>query len=57
MTTLTTTMQKINNLVEDKSFRESVLEICKENGCSVKEWNEFKWAIILRFATHVVCNK
>jgi hypothetical protein len=57
MTTLTTTMQKINNLVEDKSFRESVLEICKENGCSAKEWNEFKWAIILRFATHVVCNK
>ncbi len=57
MTTLTTTMQEINNLVEDKSFRESVLEICKENGCSAKEWNEFKWAIILRFATHVVCNK
>jgi hypothetical protein len=57
MTTLTTTMQEINNLVEDKSFRELVLEICKENGCSAKEWNEFKWAIILRFATHVVCNK
>ena len=48
---------EINNLVENKSFRESVLEICKENGCSAKEWNEFKWAIILRFATHVVCNK
>jgi hypothetical protein len=56
MTTTKTPMQKINDLVEDKSFRESVLKICKENGCSAKEWNEFKWAIILRFATHIVCN-
>jgi hypothetical protein len=52
-----TPMQQINDLVENKSFRESVLKICKENGCSAKEWNEFKWAIILRFATHIICNK
>jgi hypothetical protein len=56
MTTLTTTMQEINNLVENKNFRESVAKICKENGCSTQEWNQFKWAIILRFATNIVCN-
>jgi hypothetical protein len=57
MTTLTTTMQEINNLIENKNFRESVAKICKENGCSLQEWNNFKWAIILRFATNIVCNK